>query len=216
MKVAAIVPAYNEKDRISAVLDAVKSAQTIDEIVVVSDGSTDGTFELVSADRDVKTVRLETNQGKGGAMREGAMSTDADVILFLDADLVGMDGEKVDAIVRPVAEDRADMAIGIFKGGRGATDLAQFLTPYISGQRAMQREVFLDIPKLDGVRSGVETAITKYFRARRLRVERVTLHGCTHCMKEEKLGYLNGFVSRLKMYLDIGKILVDGREFKPK
>ena len=215
MKTAVIVPAYNERDRISVVLDAIKDAELVDEIVVVSDGSTDGTYELVSADPAVKAMRLETNRGKGGAMRAGAESTDADVILFLDADLVGMDGGKVDAIVRPVAEERADMAIGVFRHGRGATDLAQFLAPYISGQRAMKRQVFLAIPRIDGVRSGVETAITRYFRSRGLRVERVTLAGCTHHMKEEKLGFIKGFASRMRMYADIGKIILDGRRFKP-
>jgi len=214
MKVAAIIPAYNEKDRIPAVLDAIKAASLVDEIVVVSDGSTDGTYELVRADPAVKAVALEVNRGKGGAMRAGAESTDADVVLFLDADLIGMDGEKVDAIVRPLIDDSADMAIGIFKSGRGATDLAQFIAPYISGQRAMRRDTFIGIPKLEAVRSGVETAITKYFRSRKLRVRRVTLKGCTHCMKEEKLGFARGFAGRMKMYYDISKILLDGREFK--
>ncbi|MEN6356655.1 MAG: glycosyltransferase family 2 protein [Armatimonadota bacterium] len=214
MKVAAIVPAYNEKDRISLVLEAIKNAQFVDEILVVSDGSTDGTYELVSSDPGVRVMNLETNRGKGGAMRAGALGTDADVILFLDADLVGMDGDKVDAIIKPVANGKADMAIGIFNGGRGPTDLAQFLTPYISGQRAMRRDVFLDIPGLDGVRSGVETAITKYFRSRNLKVSRVALAGCTHHMKEEKLGFLKGFSARMKMYYDITKILLDGREFR--
>jgi len=214
MKVAAIVPAYNEKERISVVLDAIKNAQRVDEILVVSDGSTDGTYELVSSDPDVKAVKLEVNQGKGGAMRAGAMNTDADIILFLDADLIGMDGGKVDAIVEPVADGEADMAIGIFKGGRGATDLAQFLTPYISGQRALRREVFLGIPNVDQVRSGVETAITKYFKAHDLKVSRVDLEGCTHCMKEEKLGFMKGLSARLKMYADITKIMLDGHEFR--
>ncbi|MHB9036769.1 MAG: glycosyltransferase family 2 protein [Armatimonadota bacterium] len=214
MKVAAIVPAYNERNRIAVVLDAIKQAQSVDEILVVSDGSTDGTYEFVSADPDVRVLRLDTNRGKGGAMRAGALGTDADVVLFLDADLVGMNGDKVDAIVRPVAQGDADMAIGIFRGGRGATDLAQFLTPYISGQRAMRREVFLGIPQLDGVRSGVETAITKYFRSHKLKVSRVGLTGCTHHMKEEKLGVLRGFSARIKMYYDITKILLDGHEFR--
>lgn len=214
VKVAAIVPAYNERERISKVLQAIKQAKTVDEIIVVSDGSTDGTYELVSADDSLKAIQLETNQGKGGAMRAGALNTDADVILFLDADLIGMDGDKIDSIVLPVAQNQADMAIGIFRGGRGATDLAQFVTPYISGQRAMQREVFLSIPSLDGVRSGVETAITKYYRARKLRVQRVPLAGCTHCMKEEKLGYMKGFSARMKMYRDIAKILMDVHDFK--
>lgn len=214
LKVAAIVPAYNERERIATVLDALKNAATVDEILVVSDGSTDGTYEFVSADPLVTAIDLGKNLGKGGAMRAGAKSTDADVVLFLDADLIGMDGEKIDALVRPVAERRADMSVGVFKAGRGVTDLAQFLTPYISGQRAMLRATFLDIPKLEGVRSGVETAITKYFRARRMRVERVTLPGCTHTMKEEKLGVFRGFKARLRMYYDIGRILVDGRVFK--
>jgi len=213
-KVAAIVPAYNERERISVVLEAIKNAEAVDEILVVSDGSTDGTYELVAGDPCIKAVKLESNCGKGGAMRAGAMATDAEVVLFLDADLVGMSGEKVDAIIDPVANREADMAIGIFKGGRGATDLAQFLTPYISGQRALLRDEFLRIPKVEGVRSGVETAITKYYRARRLRVRRVDLRGCTHCMKEEKLGLLKGLKARLKMYIDIGKILLDGRDFR--
>lgn len=214
MKIAAVVPAYNERERISVVLDAIKESRSVDEIIVVSDGSTDGTYELVVADAAIKAIRLECNQGKGGAMRAGALGTNADVILFLDADLTGMDGEKVDALVRPVADGKADMAVGIFKGGRSVTDLAQFIAPYISGQRAMRRERFLEIPKLDGVRSGVETAITKYFRAHKLRVSRVTLDGCTHAMKEEKLGLMRGFASRVKMYREIGAILLDGREFK--
>lgn len=214
MKVAAIVPAYNEKDRISAVLDAIKNASRVDEIIVVSDGCTDGTYELVSADRAVKAIRHETNRGKGAAMRTGAENTDADVVLFLDADLIGMDGGLVDAMAAPVAEGEADMAIGIFRGGRGSTDLAQFIAPYISGQRAIRREVFLGIPKLDQVRSGVETAITKYARAHNLRTVRVALPGCTHCMKEEKLGLVRGFLHRIRMYVDIGRIVLDGREFR--
>lgn len=214
MKVAAIVPAYNEIDRISLVLDAIKAAKLVDEIVVVSDGSTDGTYELASSDPAVTAIQLAVNQGKGGAMRAGAESTDADILLFLDADLVGMDGEKVDALVRPLVDGSADMAIGIFKGGRGVTDIAQFLAPFISGQRAMRRDTFIDIPSLEAVRSGVETAITKYFHSHKLQVSKVTLVGCTHCMKEEKLGLLRGFAGRMKMYYDIGKILLDARNSK--
>ena len=214
MKVAAIVPAYNERDRIGVVLDAIRNARSVDEILVVSDGSTDGTYEMAASQQDVRAIELNPNRGKGGAMRAGAESTDADVVVFLDADLIGMRGEQVDAIVHPVAQKQADMSIGVFRDGRGITDAAQFLAPYISGQRAMQRETFLGIPRIDEMRSGVETAITKYFCARRLRVERVRLTGCTHTMKEEKLGFFRGFPARMRMYYDIGKIMLDGRRFK--
>lgn len=206
-KVAAVVPAYNEIDRISIVLEAISSAKLVDEIIVVSDGSTDGTFDLVSTMQGIKAIELEKNLGKGGAMRAGAENTDADIILFLDADLIGMDGDKVDAIIEPIFEGHTEMSIGIFKGGRKSTDIAQVISPYISGQRALKRLDFLSIPNLESTRSGVETAITKYYRSNNLRFTRVTLVGCTHCMKEEKLGYAKGLIARMKMYRDIIKIV---------
>ena len=214
MRVAAIVPAYNERDRIGAVLDAIKSARLVDEIVVVSDGSTDGTYELVVGDPSLRAINLEPNRGKGGALTAGAQSTDAEVVLFLDADLIGLDGPKVDSLVEPMLAGRADMVVGLFRGGRLSTDLAQVIAPYITGQRALFRETFLSISKLSDVRSGVELAITKYARSQGLRVERVELAGCTHTMKEEKLGPLKGFASRMKMYLDIGKVIFDSRDFR--
>lgn len=216
MKTAVVIPAFNEKDRIGVVISAIKAAESVDEIVVVSDGSTDGTYELVASDRDIKAVDLQTNRGKAGAMRAGALATDADVILFLDADITGLDGQIVDALLKPIVDETAEMSIGIFKGGRKVTDLAQYVAPYISGQRAMRRDVFLSIPALEDVRSGVETAITKYAVAHRFRVARVSLPGCTHCMKEEKMGVVKGLAARMRMFLDIGRILINDRSFRGK
>lgn len=214
VKVAAIVPAYNERDRIGPVLEAIKAAKLIDEIIVVSDGSTDGTYELVAKDPALRAIDLQPNRGKGGALAAGAQSTEADIVLFLDADLIGLDGSKVDSLVQPMLDGRADMVVGLFRGGRFRTDAAQVIAPYITGQRALMRTTFLSIAKLEDVRSGVELAITKHARTHGLRVERVELPGCTHCMKEEKLGTLKGFASRMKMYIDIGRVLVDGRDFR--
>jgi hypothetical protein len=139
-------------------------------------------------------------------MYAGVSGTDADIILFLDADLIGISGEQIDSIIRPVAEEQVDMCIGVFRGGRGITDIAQFVTPYISGQRALPRSLFLDIPCVDTVRSGVEVTMTKYFRTNGLTIETVPLVGCTHPMKEEKIGYLRGFVARMRMYNEIARI----------
>ncbi len=184
-------------------LYAVEQAGVFDDIVVVDDGSTDGTFDALPVGDGVRGVRLPTNVGKGGAMWVGAHNTDAEVMLFLDADLVGLQPEHVRALVRPVIAGEADMCVGVFRGGRYWTDLSQRLVPYISGQRALRRDKFLSVPQVQFARSGVEVALTHHARVNHWRVTRVPLAGITHVMKEEKMGALRGVRARLKMYREI-------------
>ena len=212
MRIAAVVPAYNEEARIGEVLRALLAAPELAEIVVVNDGSRDGTAAVARQFRTVRALDLPENRGKGAAMRCGALAAKAEVLLFLDADLIGLRPQHVSDLLRPVLCRDAEMTVGVFRGGRLATDLSHFLVSYISGQRALSRELFLAIPGITAARSGVETTITRYVKRRGLRVRNVAMHGVTHPMKEEKLGTLPGFKARLKMYWEIGKSLTDGHE----
>ena len=199
-----MVPAYNEENRIGAVLQTLTASPDVDEIIVVSDGSTDKTYQVADAVPGVRAVQLPLNKGKGGAMREGALLTDADVLVFFDADLQGLKPQHVHDLVAPVCCGAATMAMGIFKGGRFWTDIAQTFSPGITGQRAIRRDVFLRIPDLEHVGYGIELAITYYVRHHDLGERRVTLRGVTHPMKEEKLGPVRGTISRLHMYWQMG------------
>lgn len=211
MKIAAVLPAYNEEARIGEVLRAVKMAPSIEEVIVVNDGSTDRTAEAASAVPGVCLVNLPVNRGKGGAMAAGAAATDADVLVFLDADLIGLKPEHVEALVAPVRMGRAKMAVGRFHGGRFLTDWSQKLVPNVSGQRAIRRCVFEQIPNLAHTRYGVEMAITRFCHHYRIPTVTVALRGVTHPMKEEKLGLLRGWMARAKMYYEILKIMLDPR-----
>jgi glycosyltransferase involved in cell wall biosynthesis len=176
----------------------------LDDILVVDDGSTDRTLETLPVGNGVRGLRLAQNLGKGGAMWAGALQTDADILLFLDADLVGLEPEHLRLMLEPVTTGEADMCVGVFRGGRYWTDMAQKLVPSISGQRAMRRELFLSVPEVRGARSGVEVALTHHAHANGWRVKWVSLAGITHVMKEEKMGALRGFGARLGMYWEIG------------
>ncbi|MBM3493704.1 MAG: glycosyltransferase [Armatimonadetes bacterium] len=211
VKTAAILPAYNEEARVKGVLDPVRRASLVDEIVVVNDGSTDATAQRVLEVPGVFLVSLPRNLGKGGAMAAGARFTDADILLFLDADLIGLTAEHVDALIEPIRSGRALMAVGRFCGGRRITDLSQRIAPSISGQRAIAREVFEQIPGVASVRYGVEMQITRFCRFYRIPIETVPLAGVTHLMKEEKLGVFRGWASRGRMYGQILRIMLDPR-----
>jgi hypothetical protein len=199
VKLAAVIPAYNEEGRISAVLKALIGAGVTD-IIVVSDASTDRTCEVASSMPNVRAIQLPVNKGKGGAMREGVLLTDADVLVFFDADLIGLTPEHVLDLTAPVCSGETTMATGVLYGGRWATDIAQKYSPGITGQRAIRRDVFLQIPDVEHVGYGIELAINYYVKHNGYTSKVVRLRGVTHPVKEEKLGWIRGIAARSVMY----------------
>ncbi len=206
MNVTAIIPAYNEELTIASVINCLIKVAEIQKIIVVSDGSTDRTAEI-ARECGADVIELEENVGKGGAIKAGVNECGTEVILFLDADLIGLKEKHVIDLIEPVVDNNADMTIGIFRNGRMVTDLAQKVTPYLSGQRAIKKSVIDKIPNIDITRYGVEAALTRYVEKFSIRVQEVDLPDMTHVTKEEKLGLIKGVQARLKMYWDIVKIL---------
>ncbi|MGE5585429.1 MAG: glycosyltransferase family 2 protein [Bacillota bacterium] len=198
---AVIIPAYNEGARIGWVISAALGARLVSDVIVVSDGSTDNTAD-VARSLGVRVVELARNRGKGGAMKAGLTATSAEVVAFIDADLVGLMPEHVDELVRPVVSGEADATLGVFEGGRPSTTLAQKLTPGLSGQRAVRAALVRDVP-MEDARFGVEVMLNRHLASCGATVKRVVLHGVSQVMKEEKRGGLKGFAARLRMYWEI-------------
>ena len=202
MKVSAIVPAYNEAERIQAVISPLQQSRRVDEIIVVDDGSSDGTAKMARCS-SVQLIELPRNLGKAAALEHGVRRARNDVFLFLDADLVGLQPDHVDRLIGLYAEGELDMVVGVFKNGRLNTDLAHSIAPYLSGQRVLSRALWNRLRKLGKLEFGVEMALTKLSVKENWREERVFLDGVTHVMKEEKRGFSQGFRERLLMYGDI-------------
>ena len=206
MKVAAIVPAYNEEQTIGPVIEALLECQLLSEIIVVSDGSVDRTAE-VARQYPVKVVELAENIGKGGAMKAGANHTNCEVLLFVDADLVGLHKEHIEALLEPVLSGRTAMSVGVFSEGRRSTDLAQKLAPSLSGQRAVRKDLFDQVPRLESSGYGVEVALTQFAEKHNVDIVRVPLPTVSPIMKEEKRGLVKGLCARMKMYWEIVRSL---------
>lgn len=169
--VVAIVPAYNEADRLASTLRSLSVWLEPRMILVVDDGSSDATSEI-AAKHGTRLVRLEANRGKAHAVAAGVAQTSEPYLLFVDADL-GHSAWSTVRLLEPVVRGEADMVVASWgkAGRRSGFGLAKwfaqwwlyrltgqrFLSP-LSGQRALRREVWEAFRGCEGF--GFEVALT--------------------------------------------------------
>src|SRR6056297_259166 len=148
MRIKALIPAFNEEKTIGNIIDILNTIPRVEEVIVVDDGSEDNTYQEADS-RGAKVIKLDENKGKGAALQEGISKIDTEIILLLDGDLIGLNDTHIYKLINPLLADEADMTIGIFTKGRGLTDLAQVVSPNLSGQRAIKLSELRKIKSLD-------------------------------------------------------------------
>lgn len=120
LRLSVIIPAYNEKDTIKEIIARVRAVELHDEIIVVDDGSSDGTREILKQldlAEDLTVLFHDKNSGKGAAVRTGIQRASGDIILIQDADLE-YDPREYPALLQPILEGRAQVVYGSrFLGG---------------------------------------------------------------------------------------------------
>ena len=121
MRISFLVPSYNERATILEVLERVEALGLDRQIVVVDDGSTDGTSELLrewEAGREGVVLVRQENRGKGAAIRAAIPHIDGEIAVIQDADLE-YDPADVPALVEPIERGMADVVFGSrLSGGR--------------------------------------------------------------------------------------------------
>ena len=205
--VTLVIPAHNEAGRIERTARTALRASLVRRVIIVDDGSDDGTSERAAAiaatDPRLAVLRSNVNRGKSAALLHGIQSCGTSLIAFLDADLIHLTPGHIDDLIRPVLSGACEMSIGVFRGGRLHTDLAHMATPFLSGQRCLRWDRFRDAPLLEDARYGIEVALSLHARLRGLRVCPVIWRGVTHVTKAEKLGLVHGYLAYLGMYAEI-------------
>ena len=180
MKTSLVVPAYNEEKGLPLVVQ--EYLNFVDEIIIVDDGSSDGTFQAAKAlvSGKTKLFRHDVNSGKVAALRTGVEHSTGDIIIFTDADYT-YPASFVPDLVREI-ENGADLVLGariqarenIPAFNRIGNNIFSFLATYIScmrivdsqtGMRAFRREMF---DKLDVKAKGLEFETKMTVRAAKL------------------------------------------------
>lgn len=205
--VSVIIPSYNEAAFIAGVMEAIRVTAFISEIIVVDDGSRDRTGEMVlkasRGDSRLKIITHPVNLGKGQAFLTGAAACNNPIVVMLDADLMGLKPEHITALVKPVMESRADMTVGIFRGGKLASDFSHWATPWLSGQRCFRLDLLRHIDREAAAGYGLETALTIAAKQRDWRIAHIEWRGVSHPSSEFHRGKISGFLNRAKMYSHI-------------
>jgi glycosyltransferase involved in cell wall biosynthesis len=195
MNLSVIIPVYNEAKNIKEILNRVQAQNLANEIVVIDDGSTDGTRAMLAeldGKNKVRIILHERNQGKGAAVVTGFRAAKGDILLIQDADLE-YDPRDYPQILKPIEEGVADVVYGSrFLGG--ARRVAMFwhmianvlltamtnilydtiLTDMETGYKVFRREV-IDGMTIHARRFDFEPEVTAKILKRRYRIFEVPI-----------------------------------------
>ena len=204
MGISAIIAAYNEEKTIAEVLTVLTRNPLIDEIIVVSDGSTDSTVEIART-FDVTTISLRENRGKGYAMRVGVDYARHDILFFVDGDMFNLTDQHISSLVQPVLRDECDMNIGVRNRGpiRNFFHLEMKVGPVLSGIRVMRRQVWETVPVRYQERFKIEAALNFFCSHAGYRQQQTVIYDLGHLIKESKRGLMPGLASRWEMSREV-------------
>ncbi|MGC8981541.1 MAG: glycosyltransferase [Minisyncoccia bacterium] len=199
-KISVIIPAFNEEKNIGEVVKSLKEIELIDEIIVVSDGSKDKTvLEAEKAGADI-VIDLPKNLGKGGAILEGIKKANGDILIFLDADLIGIKRDHILNLLEPLKKDEADMVVGYLAG-----DKMQNLIPYLSGQRALRKKDVLKIiknKKFIKSRYKFEVLLNRFYNRSNLKTIFIPLFNIDHITKRKKYNFFRAIFYKIRSAID--------------
>ena len=201
--ISCIIPAYNEASRIRNVLGAVVGHPLLSEIIVVDDGSKDGTKDVVSSVGGVKLIAKEKNAGKSLALYTGIKESLGEYLMFIDSDLVGLTADNITALIEPIVSAQADVSISL---RRNTPPPWRWIgLDYISGERVLPKQMMLqhleEIPKLR--RFGFEVFLNSIIISKKYRIKVVPWINVDSPYKYKKDGLWKGVKVDIKMLRDI-------------
>lgn len=217
MRISVIIPVYNEEPTITEIVSRVQAVDLETEIIIVDDGSTDGTSaRLATIDstfENVSILRHDNNCGKGAALRSGLAEATGEVIIIQDADLE-YDPCDYETLLVPILDGRADVVYGSrflggpqrvlffwhYVGNKLITLLCNAfsnlnLSDMETGYKVFRKEVIEDIA-LKSNRFGFEPEFTMKIAKKGFRIYEVPISYSGRTYEEgKKIGWYDGLAA---------------------
>ncbi len=203
--VSVIIPAHNEERDLAKTINSVLKSGFPCELIVVNDGSTDKTLEIAKKFLPrIKIINFEKNQGKANAMAVSIRQAKGEIVLFLDAHLIGIKTSHLLSLVLPLAEGIANTTIGHCGTELQKINNAIFPLWLMSGQRAYWKKDLLPLlKKMKGLGYGIEVFLNNQFKNKKTTV--IHLFGVGHLLKNSRLNAAETASSYLKEAAEIIK-----------
>ena len=216
-QLSVIIPAYNESETIRRVVDSVLNLNITKQVIVVDDGSTDGTQETIRSlqgQQGIEVVFHSRNQGKGAAIQTGIRLAMGDIVIVQDADLE-YDPQDILRVIQPILDGETDVVFGSRYLSNSHQDQSavhrfgnacltgfsnwmtnQRLTDMETCYKAFRRELIQSIP-IEQKRFGFEPEITAKLARKQLQIREVPISYKSRSWQEGKKIGIRDLISTL-------------------
>ena len=210
--VSAIVPVYNEEKSVASVIWMLLLCKTVDEVIVINDGSTDRSLEILKGfGRRIKLINSSKNKGKGWAMAQGIKQAKGKIVSFWDADTINLEDKYIEQLIKPMTKPGVDGVIG-----------QEYINKHIprkpesiSGERAyFKQDLLPHLKEMEASRFGVEVLLNKVYKKKSVKV--VKLIGLDALTKSKKHGKEAAMREYYEEGIEIIKQLVKQTKLSPE
>jgi glycosyltransferase involved in cell wall biosynthesis len=215
MKISCIIPAYNEEKNIGNILDLLTSIPNnyLFEIIVIDDGSSDRTEDIVKKYSNVTLIKNQNNLGKSKTITKGIENCNGDYVLMIDGDLVNLNKQNIIDLVNPIIQDEADISIS-YRGNTFKWWIKIFGIENLSGERCFSKTLVNNelekIAKLKGF--GLEVFINRLVVINNFRIKSVAMSNVIVDFNWKKFGLFKGVKMEIYKWGDILSV-VNLKEF---
>lgn len=200
--VSVIIPTYNDTEQLEHIATCALKVKEVTEVIIVNDGSSPEHTQKLQKIKNIKLINHNKNKGKCAAMKTGFDNSNEDIILFLDADLIGIREDDIETILNPVIEGNYDITIS--ERGSGLSKYSRYLGfgQAFSGERAIKRKILAENKSIFNCEGyAIEAEMNKRFFGK-YKIALVAWPNVSNPAKVERRG-IGGIKTDIDMYKQI-------------